>query len=597
MITWATTVAPQTTAVSCRSTSEVRPAGPGAQGSITQTIVVSSTVSEMWSQTITSSVGGGFTYCTSAVLGTTNSTIWATNEFNEEVNPSVTIRSVVNQTSTQTTQAYTYRSTQTQTSAATTLGSTVIESNTIFGNLVPTTLTYTSTFASGAVLTASESCLSTTTVAAETVATPIFATVIVADKNEVIWVADTTAATDLSGLRAASAVATLTTRTTIMPWTATVAAVQANTTETTEVALPLISAAISYSALSFEALNVTIVEDYEFLPHQTMIEESVSVSPSPTNTATTLASAETITKTKSAGTETLHVASIATARAFVNGASFSTSATRNGTISREHTLPTAESSTYSFTEEVVAYNIPATYANTTEWTEYTWTASYQYSTSNSLTTFARQKQRIATSIASPLTSYEGRAGVVESNGNVRLGYSIGSTLGSGFGATSVSRNASSAFPSSGEFVTLYPESGEPTNVSVSISHLSVSVSFPGSTSTTTTTAQLSPFGEALSVQGQGAWKSALDPAGLGKSETIFVTLPEGVYSAGAATFSTLGKTTSFSSSGATSAAPLPVSFIAPAAALADANKIWWTVSRNSHPSMAALTAEAAYSAS
>jgi hypothetical protein len=381
-----------------------------------------------------------------------------------------------------------------------------------------------------------------------------------------------------------------------MPWTATVAAVQANTTETTAVALPLISAAISYSTLAFDALNVTVVEDYEFLPHQTMIEESFSRSPSPTNTATTLASAETITKTKSAGTETLHVASIATARAFVNGASFFTSATRNGTISREHTLPTAESSTYSFTEEVVAYNIPATYANTDEWTEYTWTASYQYSTSNSLTTFARQKQRITTSIASPLTSYEGRAGVVESNGNVRLGYSIGSTLGSGFGASLVSRYASSAFPSSGEFVTLYPESGEPTNVSVSVSHLSVSVSFPGLSSTTTTTAQLSPFGEALSVQGQGAWQSALDPAGLGTSETIFVTLPEGVYSTGTATFSTLGKTTSFSSSGASSAAPLPLSFIAPAAALADANKIWWTVSRNSHPSMAALTQEAAYSA-
>ena len=607
MITWATTVAPQTTAVTCQTTSEVRPAGPGAQGSITQTSYIRSTASEMWSQTVTSAIAvinprevdatvtnSGFT-----ILGTTDSTIWATNDLGNPTNGSVTRRSVVNQTSTQTTREYTYRTTQTQTSAATTLGSTVIDGNTTVGSFVPTTLTYTSTFTEGTIFTTNESCLSTTTVTAETVATPIFATVIVADKNEVIWVADTTAATNLSGLRAASAVATSTTRTTIMPWTATVAAMQANTTETTAVGLPLISTVIPYSAVVSAAFSSTVVQDYQFLPHQTSVLPGSSRSLSATSLSTTLAPAETIVKTKSAGTETILVASVTTARAFVNGSSFATSASRTGTISREHTLPTAESSTYTMTEEVVAYSIPETWTDTSEWTEYTWTASYQYTTSNSLTTFARLSQGIATSTAEPLTSYEARVGVVESDGNLSLGYTLNSTLGSGFGATSVSRHASSAWPSSGEFTTLYPETGEPTNVSVNVSRLSVSVSFPGPISTTTTTTRLSAFGSALSVQnGPGQWRSALSPAGLGKSETLFATLPEGVYSTGTVTFSTSGKTASFASGEtSSSAAPLPVSFIAPAHSLAGANKIWWTVSRNSHPSMAALTAAAAYSAS
>ena len=598
MITWATTVAPQTEAFSFSSASEVRPANPGGGASITVTRTGAATFRTIWSKTIYNTVGDiilGGAGNSEYVLGTTNSTSWQTNSDGAEVNPSITVRSVVNQTSTQTTREYTYHPTSTSTTAVTTLGSTVSDSITTVGNFIPTTETYTSTF-SGTVSTSSETCLSTTTVAQETVATPIFATVIVADKNEVIWVANTTAATAtaLSGISAASAVATSTTRTTIMPWTPTVTAVQANSTETTAVNLSAILAQFSYSQTAFAAFTQTEIEDYESLPHKTITDAGLSRSLSATQISATVAEAQTITVTKSAGTETRYVESSTTARAFANGASFVSSGTTTGTIERQHTVPTAESSTSSFTEEVVAYNIPETWDNSEEdWTEYTWTASFKSSTSNSLTDFARQSQGITTSMAVASTAYEARSGMVDSTGGISLGYSLNSTLGTGFGATEVSRYASSAFPSSSEF----DQGGTSQNISASFSKLSVSLSFPGSTSTTTTTAILSPFGAALSVKsGPTVWRSALNASGLGKSETVFITLPRGVYSANGSTFSTTGQTTSFASGDtANSAFPLPVSFIVPVTGLADADKIWWTVSRNSHQSLAGLTAASAYS--
>ena len=600
MITWATTVAPQTEAFSFSSVSQVRPANPGAGASITVTRTGAATFRTIWSKTIYNTVGEivfGGAGNTEYVLGTTNSTSWQTNSDGAEVNPSITVRSVVNQTSTQTTREYTYHPTSTSTTAVTTLGSTVSDSITTVGSFIPTTETYTSTF-SGTVSTASETCLTTTTAALETVATPIFATVIVADKNEVIWVANTTAATALSGIRAASAVATSTTRTTIMPWTPTVTAVQANSTETTVVNLSAILAQFSYSQTAFAAFTETVIEDYESLPHKSMTDAGFSRSLSATQISATVAEAQTITVTKNTGSETLYVLSSTTARAFANGSSFSSNGTTTGTIERQHTVPTAESSTSSFTEEVIAYNVPETWDNSEEdWTQYTWTASFKSSTSNSLTDFARQSQGITTSVAVASTSYEARAGVVDSTGGISLGYSLDSTLGTGFGATLVSRYASSAWPTSGEFT----QSGETRNNSASFSKLSVSLSFRTSTATTpstSTTAVLSPFGAALSVRsGPSAWRSALNPPGLGKSETVFITLPRGVYSANGSTFSTTGQTTSFYSGDTTSSAvPLPVSFIVPVTGLADADKIWWTVSRNSHESIAGLTAASAYSA-
>lgn len=600
MISWEVSADPQTQFSGLNSNSDIRPSNPGGGASITVTNTGVTTISSMWSRSHTISqgisYGAGYGGNTLFVLGTTNSTIEATNSDGATTGSSVTVKSTINATSTQTTRQYTYHPTTISTTATTTLGSTVSGTITTLGSFVPTTETYTSTF-SGTVSTSSETCLSTTTVAQETVATPIFATVIMADKNEVIWVANTTAATStaLSGISAASAVATSTTRTTIMPWTPTVTAVQANSTETTAVNLSAILAQFSYSQTASAAFTETVIEDYESLPHKTMTDAGLSRSLSATQISATVDGAQTITVTKTAGTETRYVESSTTARAFANGASFISNGTTTGTIEREHTVPTAESSTFSDTEEVVAYHIPETWDNSEEdWTEYTWTAIFNSSTSNSLTDFARQSQGITTSVAVASTAYEARSGMVDSTGGISLGYSLNRTLGTGFGATKVGRYASSAFPSSGEF----DQGGTSQNISASFSKLSVSLSFPGSASTTTTTAVLSPFGAALSVRaGPSEWRSALNASGLGKSETVFITLPRGVYSANGSTFSTTGETTSFASGNtASSAVPLPVSFIVPVTALADADKIWWTVSRNSHASLGGLTAASAYSA-
>jgi hypothetical protein len=84
---------------------------------------------------------------------------------------------------------------------------------------------------------------------------------------------------------------------------------------------------------------------------------------------------------------------------------------------------------------------------------------------------------------------------------------------------------------------------------------------------------------------------------LGQSETLYFTLPRGVYSANGSTFSTTGKTTSLTAEeGPSSAAPLPVSFIVGTTSANAADQIWWTAPRNSHASLQGLTQSAAYSA-
>jgi hypothetical protein len=521
-----------------------------------------------------------------SVLGTTNST----------QGNSYTLRSVINITSTETTHEYTYSATGTETVETTAHTTTVFEGESqTFAWSVPaiSTITTTTGFA-----TAAESRLTTTT-GADTIATPIRATVLVAEKNEVIWAANTTAATALSALQAASSVATSGTRFTIMPHTATMVALPANTTETTEVALPLVSGSFQHTQSNYIINERTVVEDYNFLPHQTSLGVGGSFETLATNTQFTVAAAETITATKSRGTETRCAQSTTTALAYLNGESFSSSQTLTSTFSREHTQETAETSTYSFTEDVVAYNIPETWNNTNEWTPYTWTQTFASTTSNQLTTFQRQSQGMATSAATPLQSYEGKSGVVDVSGSAKLGYTMASTLGFADDAVQaqINRSLSSVFPATRQFLS---EEGA-SYISATFSGLSATLAFPGSTSTTTTTTSLSAFGDAPRVYGGGGggspWRSGIDAASLGQSETLYFTLPRGVYSANGSTFFTTGKTTSLTAGeGPSSAAPLPVSFIVGTTSANAGNQIWWTVPRNSHASLQELTQGAAYSA-
>ena len=600
MISWETTVAPQTSFSGSTERSDIRRQNPGGGASITWSDRATTTSSYNWSRTEYYSTlngqlnpGGPVFGNTStgyvSVLGTTNST----------QGDSYTLRSVMNITSTETTHEYTYRATGTETVETTAHTTTVFEGESqTFAYSVPaiSTITTTTGFA-----TAAESRLTTTT-GADTIATPIRATVLVAEKNEVIWAANTTAATALSALQAASSVATSGTRFTIMPHTATMVALAANATETTEVALPLVSGSFQHTQSNFTFNERPVVEDYNFLPHQTSLGFQGVFETLATNRQFTVAAAETITATKSRATETRCAQSTTTALAHLNGESFSSSQTLISTFSREHTLPSAETSTNTETATVLAYNIPSNWTNTNQWTAYTWTQTFASTTSNQLTTFQRQSQGMATSAATPLQSYEGRSGVVDVSGSAKLGYTMGSTIGFGLFADNnlmpqVERSISSVFPGNREF--LSEEEALP--ISATFSGLSATLAFPGSTSTTTTTTSLSAFGDAPRVYGGGIggspWRSGIDAASLGQSETLYFTLPRGVYSANGSTFSTTGKTTSLTAGeGPSSAPPLPVSFIVGTTSANAGNQIWWTVPRNSHASLQELTQGAAYSA-
>jgi hypothetical protein len=594
MISWETTVAPQTSFSGSTEQSDVRRNNPGGGASVTLSDKATTTSSYNWSRTEYYSTlnkelnpGGPVFGNTStsyvSVLGTTNST----------QGNSYTLRSVINITSTEATREYTYRATGTETVETTAHTTTVFEGESqTFAWSVPaiSTITTTTGFA-----TAAESRLTTTT-GADTIATPIRATVLVADKNEVIWAANTTAATALSALQAASSVATSGTRFTIMPHTATMVALAANATETTEVALPLVSGSFEHAQSNFTVNERPIVEDYNFLPHQTSLGFGGSFVTLATNRQFTVVAAETITATKSRATETRCAQSTTTALAHLNGESFSSSQTLTSTFSREHTLLTAESSTVSMTETVLAYNIPSNSPITSQWTAYTWTQTFASTTSNQLTTFQRQSQGMTTSAATPLQSYEGRSGVVDVSGSAKLGYTMASTIGLPDDVTQVqiSRNLSSVFPATRQFLS---EEGA-SYISATLSGMSATLAFPGSTSTTTTTTSVSAFGDAPRVYGgTSTLRSAIDAASLGQSETLYFTLPRGVYSANGSTFSTTGKTTSLTAGeGPSSAAPLPVSFIVGTTSANAGNQIWWTVSRNSHASLQELTQAAAYSA-
>jgi hypothetical protein len=593
MISWETTVAPQTSFSGSTERSDIRRQNPGGGASITWSDRATTTSSYNWSRTEYYSTlngqlnpGGPVFGNTStgyvSVLGTTNST----------QGDSYTLRSVMNITSTETTHEYTYRATGTETVETTAHTTTVFEGESqTFAWSVPaiSTITTTTGFA-----TAAESRLTTTT-GADTIATPIRATVLVAEKNEVIWAANTTAATALSALQAASSVATSGTRFTIMPHTATMVALAANTTETTEVALPLVSGSFEHAQSNFTVNERPIVEDYNFLPHQTSLGFGGSFETLATNRQFTVVEAQTITARKSRATETRCAQSTTTALAHLNGESFSSSQTLTSTFSREHTQETAETFTSSFTLEVGATSGPSD-------TPYTWTQTFASTTSNQLTTFQRQSQGMATSAATPLQSYEGRSGVVDVSGSAKLGYTMASTLGFGLFADNnlmpqVERSISSVFPGNRQF--LSEEEALP--ISATFSGLSATLAFPGSTSTTTTTTSLSAFGDAPRVYGGGfgasALRSAIDASSLGQGETLYFTLPRGVYSANGSTFSTTGKTTSLTAGeGPSSAAPLPVSFIVGAISTNAGNQIWWTVSRNSHASLFNLTQASAYRA-
>ena len=588
MISWEISADPQTQFSGLSSNSDIRPSNPGGGASITVTNTGVTTISSMWSRshTISQGVSFGAAYGgnTLFVLGTTNSTIEATNSAGVTTGSSVTVLSTINITSTQTNRpyTYTYRATGTQTTETTAYATTLVGSakSTTFVSTGQEVLTTTSVGTE----TGTETCIATTT-GADTIATPERATVYAAEANEIIWVANNTAATDLSALVAASFVATSTTRATVQPWYNLVTAIQANTTETTQVVLSQISASFSYASSAGANYTRTEVDNTGELPHQTTAVNAVSRQTNAANLALTIAAQGSITVAKSTLTETLCAQSSTTATAFLNGSSYRTSTTISQTYTRFAAPVTVESSTYSETFDVIAY------ANGDTDQEYTWTGTFFSTTSNSLTTSV-EKQGVTTTFQTAAKSYERKEGMVDSAGSLALGYSLSTNLGEAASFAlplllPVSRGASSLSPATFTF-------GDE-SASATFSDLSATLSFTNGSSTTLT---VQPFGSPLPFySGPTAFASVADPASLGQSETLYFTTPRGVYSTQGGTFSTTGQTTSATrGQGTSSAAPLPISFFVGHPQTAYAAQLLWTVPRNSHPSSSILTVAAAYSA-
>jgi len=542
----------------------------------------------MWSRSHTISDGNSFGAAnggnTLFVLGTTNSTIVATNSDGVTTGSTVTVLSTLNITSTATNReyTYTYRATGTETTETTAYATTLVggAKSTTFVSIEQEVITTTSKETE----TGTETCIATTT-GVDTVATPERATVYAAEANEIIWVANNTAATDLSDLVAASFVATSTTQATVQPWYNLVTAIQANTTETAEVVLPEISASFSYASAVVANYTPNWVDNTNQLPHQATAVNDVSRQTNATNLAFTIKPEETITVAKSTLTQTLCAQSSTTATAFLNGSSYRTSTTISQIYTRLAAPVTVESSTYALTFEVQAFADGDTDA------AYTWTGTFFSTTSNSLTTSV-EKQGVTTTLQTAAKSYERKEGMVDSAGGLALGYSLATNLGEAGSFAlplllPVSRGASSLSPATFTF-------GDE-SASATFSDLSATLSFTNSSSTTVT---VQPFGSPLPFYaGPSAFASAANPASLGQSETLYVTMRRGVYSTEGGTFSTTGQTTSATrGQGTSSAAPLPVSFFVGKAETAYAAQLLWTVPRNSHPSSSILTVAAAYSA-
>lgn len=620
MITWATTVAPQTESSNSYGYYSLRPQNPGAGASITETNDYGATSWQNWSRTTGSNsfsvsahnAGSGFSSDSfSSILGTTNSTTFKVSTNNNGIPISYeygyTLLSVLNVTSTETTREHTYRKTGTSESSYTCPVTTVFDAVTFTTGTEASATTVTTT----AVGTTQESCISTTT-AADTIRTPLLATVVVADKDEVIWAVNSIAATGMGGLSAATALGTTVTRTTIMPWTKTLVAPQANSTQTTALSVPIVSQSLTYASEQYTQTETTTVTNYNSLPHQsesTLVGTHQTLA---TNRNHTIFASQAITATLSKETETIFATSYAPMAITRSGSALTTTTTATATRTQESSPTCAETSTFSETYQIVAFSRSATSA---EFESYTWQGIQSHTTSNNLTTFSQTPQ--AATMIVPLNGavfrsrdfHEG----VYNDGAVAGGYSC-QQIGLLYDIfPEVSRSVSSIMPTVTPYLTTVEatfegEDGEGGTYSatfgqateagtMTVSGLSVTIqpsSATGTNSTATESFELQPFGSGRRKMVFAATKSAINGTSLGASESVYQTLAAGVYSAGTSTFSTSGGCRSWGPSGDSQAAPIALSYIAPRTTRNGASPIWWTVSRNSHESFRDLTRASNY---
>jgi hypothetical protein len=421
----------------------------------------------------------------------------------------------------------------------------------------------------------------------------------VADKNEALLVAPSFAATDASGYTAASAVLTTATRTTLMPWTQTAVALKANSTETTSYEQAAISGSVSFHRLAFGSETRTTVTNFASLPNKTEVTNWQTYALNTSAAFFTALPAETITATGSVVSISSVVTSVVQTFGTTYGSSYATTASSVAIVSRQQTAPWVESST-----QANRPTIGATNGSGTNTTAYTWTMSFDATTSNELTTFAAQPQGVTlfrSTNQSQISRQRRFVGGVSGGSAVAVGYTcqeLGLIPSSPLVSRSVASLTCGIVEYSQTYSTVYSfdeETYEGTlNSAAGTATINgLSVTAQHSSTTATTSFVVSGFGD-TTYRFANLLTSKIDASSLGQSETVYATAISGVYSSEATTFSTTGGASSWAVGGGSQPALFPLSYLG-AGTGATPDAILWSVSRNSHPSHSALTDAQAYS--
>lgn len=596
MITWQTTVAPDTSFSSVNGGTVTQRNNPGAGSTTTDTFTFGTTIVRNWSRSATTissaaaPVGALFSTSSVSVLGTVNST--DSNSF--------TRLSTVGLTTTQTTRAYTFQETGLKAFTRAIPSSTTATS--VFGNQTNTVTT--STFATQATsslgtistVSAVENAI-TTIIGAPTIATPIFATVVVAERNEVIFAAETTAASDSSSVFApATDAATTFTRITVMPWTQTTTFYEAAESESTATSFPAETYSMTLGRTTDASTQITTVNFFE-LPNKTNTVQATTGTTESYPATFTVYPQTNLTLRKSQFTTTDIVQSTITVPAEAYGLSFESSFLAYTTASRLTTLGTARTETESYSEDGLT--------RTEE-------------TSIEITSFAPIPHRIG--IFQPRNisqSYNFFSGAYD-DGAIAGWFTCDEEIGAGAILPSISRGVRSVLPTtfvySSSFAVTFEDEEEPgvdyeQAGSATISGLSVTILPQDSDNTSQTfdssSFELSAEGQALQthlpadqiVQGRNdETRFGYDLQNLGASETFFQTIGPGVYKTSGQTFSTTWEFSSFVSGGSSREWIEPLSYLGPSNQKIGADLLTWSGLQNAHPDSSILTVGSNYGA-
>ena len=594
MITWLETVAPQTTRSVSQNHAFVADFAyfPRTGGGTTTEFANWSRTEALDSQTDVVDYGGGLStyttvFKTYSVLGTTNSSSQIVSTSNIVSGEwSYTVKSLLEITTTETTRPYTFSQvgqTSTQTTVYTTGTTVYATASDITKTVTSETSQAKTTLFTTATQSAASSYVTTTTFAGSIIDTPIHATALQAEANEVIWVAQTSAATNCTGVSAARLLAQSTTKTTIMPWTQTIEAISAHPTNTYTIVNSLESGSMVYEIAGWNYTVSTTVAFFDALPHQTEeVEYRTPVSIIPSTVNYTVASAQTLTICGSHEIATFITSVISTIVGFTAGSSYKESAATTMTFTRNRPLDTVSQYT---TSDSTSFSL-ATQRNYDS-----------FSATHQRTTIAYPIQNITviddTFCASHIERFNG---VADQSGNIGIGYSCTVNFGNISGITaSRSRGVVALLPTQ-----VTADDGEH---ELTISGLGVT--YRPTSATQTYALTLQTFGNPqrnFDFAPESFLFSRFDPDGLGASETGYRTTKRGVYWNGSAT-------QSFNDIASSYTLGDPVGWLEPISGISAAvtipyegggvrygqNQIWWTASR-SHFRTAALTEDAAYSA-